>query len=583
MQAQFLKYSVLTICMASILTACGGGGGSTPAPGAGGGTGGGGGNPPVTLTGRAIDGPLAGATVTFATCTDEVITDGEGNFDIPANCGGQITISGGIDTITSVPFSGQLKGTTSSTGESIVSPLTTLVENLGGDTAAIASLATALGLTVEQLTSDPMDNKEVYEKAVTVQMLLDEVSKNIDALGSDLTPAQISATAASALSTALKETNGAATLSSPTLITTVLTQTLSTPAIVTSLSAAGVTSTNVADVATNLAALTTANISDKIADAKTAIDSVPASGFTPAALTTASAGMSEYKNDPVVSNLVAGLATTIITTSPADAQSTLQQFSTVIADSTATADQVNTVVETVASAPNSIIPPEIVQGIKDKVASFHANYYELLGFNVGGANDITPYALTGSLTTPLSATTSILNNLKFNVKAHGTYVGGTQNFKVALGVTTTEGDYINISASKIALTFNANGGLTAASIPTDSVVVATSSNQNLVATSNSRSTAISALNSGKVNLSTATLNTIFVNSNIGTRINNFNLNNRTVTVTGVLSPIGTNTNAIIAADKQAPADTAAKYAVSSVYNVGSSAGAGFRAKFIIGQ
>ena len=75
------------------------------------------------FTGQASDGPLSGATVVSNVGT--TTTNTLGIFTLPETPSGEITVTGGTDSITGVPFTGELKGFPE---YKTVSPLTTLAK-----------------------------------------------------------------------------------------------------------------------------------------------------------------------------------------------------------------------------------------------------------------------------------------------------------------------------------------------------------------------------------------------------------------------------------------------------------------------
>jgi hypothetical protein len=83
----------------------------------GGGTGGGG--------GVAIDGPIAGALVRSNVGT--AVTDASGNFKLPGKATGVITVTGGVDSITGLPYEGELIGYAE---YKTISPITTFAHYL---------------------------------------------------------------------------------------------------------------------------------------------------------------------------------------------------------------------------------------------------------------------------------------------------------------------------------------------------------------------------------------------------------------------------------------------------------------------
>jgi hypothetical protein len=107
--------------------------------------------------GKAIDGYLAGATVTVGTYT--TTTDASGNFTLPSTVKGEVIVSGGTDLTTGKAFKGVLKAPE---GASTVTPLTTVQQGFiaSGQTPAEAqaSVAKAFGFenTVDLATYDPI-------------------------------------------------------------------------------------------------------------------------------------------------------------------------------------------------------------------------------------------------------------------------------------------------------------------------------------------------------------------------------------------------------------------------------------------
>jgi hypothetical protein len=107
--------------------------------------------------GKAIDGYLAGATVTVGTYT--TTTDASGNFKLPAGLKGEVVVSGGTDLTTGKVFKGVLKAPE---GSSTVTPLTTVQQGFIASgqtpTEAQASVAKAFGFTnnVDLANYDPI-------------------------------------------------------------------------------------------------------------------------------------------------------------------------------------------------------------------------------------------------------------------------------------------------------------------------------------------------------------------------------------------------------------------------------------------
>ncbi|MEY2666745.1 MAG: hypothetical protein RLZZ384_916, partial [Pseudomonadota bacterium] len=125
--------------------------------------------------GKAIDGYLAGATVTVGTYT--TTTDASGNFTLPSSVKGEVVVSGGTDLTTGKAFKGVLKAPE---GASTVTPLTTVQQGFiaSGQTPAEAqaSVAKAFGFAnnVDLTKYDPIDalkNASPAEKAQATALI----------------------------------------------------------------------------------------------------------------------------------------------------------------------------------------------------------------------------------------------------------------------------------------------------------------------------------------------------------------------------------------------------------------------------
>ncbi len=120
--------------------------------------------------GKAIDGYLAGATVTVGTYP--TTTDASGNFTLPAGLKGEVVVSGGTDLTTGKAFKGVLKAPEGST---TVTPLTTVQQGFiaSGQTPAEAqaSVAKAFGFAnnVDLTQYDPIDALKNASPADKVQ------------------------------------------------------------------------------------------------------------------------------------------------------------------------------------------------------------------------------------------------------------------------------------------------------------------------------------------------------------------------------------------------------------------------------
>lgn len=177
------KLSMLAAAASSVvLAACGGGGGSGPLASAN------------AITGVAVDGYLQGATVFLDINRNGIADAGEpstttdlsGRYALDySGVTGSITglpvvVTGGVDSDTGFAFAGKLAAPIESARQAqVVTPLTTLVDamvaqGLTADvTTAKQKVATALGLTVEQLSTDPVaaiaSNPGIYTTATALQ------------------------------------------------------------------------------------------------------------------------------------------------------------------------------------------------------------------------------------------------------------------------------------------------------------------------------------------------------------------------------------------------------------------------------
>lgn len=191
MKNYILKWS--TLASAILLTACGGGGG------------GGEGNSqapftPKTISGTAVDFYLAGADVDFTNhaCEEaypDLKTDENGKFSFKTTVNCQETgfiITGGIDTVTQLPFAGQLKVKSnnyqaSSTNEIVASPLTTLQAELPA--AEFQDVLTKLGFSLNEdvTTFDPIAEGSNNQKAAV--FVLQQILTQLEDSGLTITQA----------------------------------------------------------------------------------------------------------------------------------------------------------------------------------------------------------------------------------------------------------------------------------------------------------------------------------------------------------------------------------------------------------
>lgn len=175
------KLTTLVIAT-SLLAACGGGGGSSEAPFS-----------PKTISGTAVDFYLAGADVDFtnSACQEaypDLKTDENGKFSFKTTVNCQetgFTITGGIDTVTKLPFQGQLKVKSNnyqaaSTTEIVASPLTTLQAELPAADFAQVLVKLGFSLNEDVTTFDPIAEGSNEQKAAVfvLQQILTQLENS---------------------------------------------------------------------------------------------------------------------------------------------------------------------------------------------------------------------------------------------------------------------------------------------------------------------------------------------------------------------------------------------------------------------
>lgn len=180
-------FAILPLAVA--LAACGGGGGgssSSTSPSNS--------SSSTTVSGTAVDGYLQGSIVFIDTNRDGIhnagepstTTDLQGRYTLDHSgvngsaIGLPIVVLGGIDSDTGYVFTGKLSARMESSAQGqVISPLTALVDAMlsaglaNSIDAAKQKVAIALGLTVDQLNTDPVaaiaSNPAIYTKAVSMQ------------------------------------------------------------------------------------------------------------------------------------------------------------------------------------------------------------------------------------------------------------------------------------------------------------------------------------------------------------------------------------------------------------------------------
>ncbi len=557
-----LKLTALAAATSLILSACGGsssGGSTAPAP---------------TIKGLAIDGPLAGATVTFVDCNNaQVETDNEGNFTFPQDCtSSELTVTGGIDTATDLPFTGEIKAPQRAPNEQnliVVSPITTLIQASidAGATPAEATqqIAAALNLSgVDLLSVDPMKNQQVYAKTVAVQQMVEQIQAVVASLGGSTTQAELNRAAFTALQVALSDSDE--DLTSTATITAAISATVEAVKADLSLDIQN----NLENVQTNLAALSAEVISSNVQSVETAIQNVPAATFnagTESIKNETQAAVTEAKESVAAEKIVTALAP-VLTAAPAQIEQSLKKISTAVANPTAPTsndDIASAITQIETVVPAGTIDSTTVTEAVQKANEFYADYLELNGFNVQNTNQ-TITALNASLTNPIEVPS--LNNLLVGISAKGIHATTASPIVAAAALHISTGTKtLTISANKLNLNFTA-GTLTAASIPAGTEIKVDS-------TINSLKTTITinadkdVLSNGKIALNTATLGSL--SASLATQLNSFSLKGDTVTVTAVIKA-----SPVIAINNGKPA-------LASKYTLGTTDGSGVSAKFKVTQ
>ena len=183
---KYIKYTFLATTITTLLTACAGSDGSnnsSTAPFA-----------PKSISGTAVDFYLANATVKFDDCNGLTTTtgaQGQFSFETTADCNNSaITITGGTDIGTGLPFTGTLKIKKTdlqklSNNDLVASPLTSLEYYLGD--ADLQVVLNNLGLTVKAAdvkSYNPITDGSAKEMAVifTLQQLATQIEDNFQAI-----------------------------------------------------------------------------------------------------------------------------------------------------------------------------------------------------------------------------------------------------------------------------------------------------------------------------------------------------------------------------------------------------------------
>ena len=277
---KYIKYTFLATTITTLLTACAGSDGSnnsSTAPFAS-----------KSISGTAVDFYLANATVKFDDCNGLTTTtgaQGQFSFQTTADCNNSaITITGGTDIGTGLPFTGTLKIKKTdlqnlSNNDLVASPLTSLEYYLGD--ADLQVVLNNLGLSTVKAADiksyNPVTDGGAKEMAVifTLQQLATQIEDNFQAINKSdgsvaLTQEQATQIAFSTIASTLKTQGKTLFDSNGTLQATALTEIL-TAAVTTA-------GTTINDPSTPIDSNIKDNIKGNITTVSTEINKIAQSG-----------------------------------------------------------------------------------------------------------------------------------------------------------------------------------------------------------------------------------------------------------------------------------------------------------------
>lgn len=418
---------------AATLVACGGGGDDSPPPS----------QPSATVNGKAVDFYLSGSTVTFLDCDNKTATtNATGDFTFPAGCTkSALKVTGGTDIGTNLPFTGVLQAPSVEYKEGVtpvISPLTTLVAQLGADQAA--ALATKLGLAGKDLaTLDPMQDAAVLQAAVVVQQLIDQVAKTLTGLatGGTLAEEAAAAAAAKAVASAVAGASGTADLASSALVTNVVSTAVlnAQSGLPTSLQS------NISAVADNVAALAGPVITSQVASVDAALDAIVLSSSpadTLAALK--ESGSINVVSESAESTTTTALVQAVTPTALTDASNTTKLGALGDAVSTGNTTEIQQAAADLGSAVDSNAINNVANSVK------LTNYLLLANLTINGAS----YPITDTI----SVTGGTLSSIQVAVTQNGDAFSGNPS-QVRAGLSYTYGgNQVDVIIENVTLTFN---------------------------------------------------------------------------------------------------------------------------------
>lgn len=357
-------------------------------------------NPPASkaLSGVVVDPYISGATVFCgeSTSTVKTTTNSAGQFTFDAGCDKALTVTGGTDTGTGLPFTGTLQYPTSTLANVVITPISTIAVLTGTD---LNALGTKLGL---DLTKDPMTDKALLQATVSAQQLIVQLQNTLVTTGA--TPADAQKGIAAALKTALNALPANTTLDL-TSIPTATIQTLVTNAATTAgkpitaedaAKLALAVKDNVQKVSDAIAALPAgaitpdtfkANVADVVKDAAASTPKVVASNFL--GLTGITFGSNAATTAAAI--LAANAANPLIVTAPLD------QFKVALTQTGTAAANKLAVSYVVASTVNGVATTKEINFVFDQVSFTFGTDGKVTSFKLP-ANSKYDYEITGGTT-----------------------------------------------------------------------------------------------------------------------------------------------------------------------------------------
>jgi hypothetical protein len=173
---KFFTALASAVATAALLSACGGGDAGAPFSS-------------TASIGYAVDGYLKDASVKCDASGVVVLTDSSGFFRFPDGCSSGVTLTGGTNVDTLLPFTGTLKAPA---GSKMVTPLTTLL--VGGMTQSQVNASLGLPADTDLSNTDPaytlvgiLVHPELMKKTLAVQQLLMQTTESLAGVAGDAT------------------------------------------------------------------------------------------------------------------------------------------------------------------------------------------------------------------------------------------------------------------------------------------------------------------------------------------------------------------------------------------------------------